>query len=172
MATTKWARYRFVEKEGTTEAREVREGFIDLVADPYIVAEPCDTKPVSEYPLEGGDFLAFELAQGTSLRNAKQIADFLNDHVQYVSITRFGGAEDATRDVRQSEHEQHVDLERFAIVIRMLGDKLKGNDISGATADLKAVESVVGDLIKGWAKAIRISREVLSKFGQNEEPDT
>jgi hypothetical protein len=74
--------------------------------------------------------------------------------------------------VQQSEHEQHVDLERFAIVIRMLGDKLKGNDISGATADLKAVESVVGDLIKGWAKAIRISREVLSKFGQNEEPDT
>jgi hypothetical protein len=153
MATTKWARYRFVEKEGTTEAREVREGFIDLVADPYIVAEPCDTKPASEYPLEGGDFLAFELALGTSLRNAKQIADFLNDHVQYVSITRFGDAEDATRDVRQSEHEQHVDLERFAIVIRMLGDKLKGNDISGATADLKAVESVVGDLIKGWAKA-------------------
>jgi hypothetical protein len=172
MATTKWARYRFVVKEAATEAREVREGFIDLVADPFIVAEPCDKKPDSEYPLQGGDFLAFELPQETSLRSAKEIAKFFNDHVQYVSITRFGDAEDAVRDVRQSEHEQRIDVERFALVIGMLREKLKVNDVPGATDALKAVESVAGDLIAGWSKAVRISHEVLSKFGQDEELDT
>jgi hypothetical protein len=172
MATTKWARYRFVVKEGGTEAREVREGFIDLVADPFIVAEPCDKKPASEYPLQGGDFLALDLTPGTSLRRATEIADFLNHQVQYISITRFGDAEDALRDVRQSEHEQRIDLERFAMVIGTLHEKLKVNDVPGATDALKAVESVAGDLIVGWSKAVRISREVLSKFGQDDELDT
>ena len=79
MATTKWARYKFVVKENATEAREIREGFVDLVADPYLVAEPCDSKPISEYPLEGSDFLALELVQGTSMKQAQDIAAFLNN---------------------------------------------------------------------------------------------
>ena len=56
-----------------TEAREVREGFVDLVADPYLVAEPCDRKPLSEYPLEGSDFLALDLREGTSMNKAEEI---------------------------------------------------------------------------------------------------
>jgi hypothetical protein len=169
MATTKWAQYRFVVKEGATEAREVREGFIDLVADPFIVAEPYDNKPRSQYPLEGPDFLALDLAQGTSLDQAEQIADFLNERVKYVSITRFGDADDAARDVTQSEHERRIDSDRFTVVLSMLNDKLKANDVAGATEAMRAVQSVVVDVIGGWAKAVRMSREILAKFGNGED---
>lgn len=44
MATTKWARYKFVVKESATEAREIREGFIDIVADPFLVAEVFEAR--------------------------------------------------------------------------------------------------------------------------------
>jgi hypothetical protein len=173
MATTKRARYRFVVKEAPDfeETHEPRDGVIDIIRTPvtFIVAEPSDRTPPSERPFEGSDFLALDLPPGTSLGSAEEIADFLNNHVQYLSITRFGDAEDAARDVRQSEHKQKIDLGRFQSVLQELRDKLEAEDITGATEALRAVESVVGDVITGWAKSIRISREILGKFGQQDE---
>jgi len=92
MATTKRARYQFVVKEaGIEKTSELREGVIDLTTTPvnFIVAEPCDKKQMFEYPLEGADFLSFDLAQETSFDEAQRIADFLNDHLEQVAITRF-----------------------------------------------------------------------------------
>lgn len=169
MATTKWARYKFVVKESATEAREVREGFVDLVADPYLVAEPCDRKPLSEYPLERSDFLALDLREGTSMNKAQEIAAFLNANVSYLSITRFGDQEDAKRDVRQSAHVRTIDGERFAMVISMLAEKVEANDVSGMREALVAVKSVAADLLEGWARAVQLSDEILTKFGEDED---
>lgn len=171
MATTKWARYKFVVKESGTEAREVREGFIDLVADPYLVAEPCDDKPLSEYPLEGSDFLSFELAEGTSMKKAQDIAAFLTANVRTLAITKFGDREDARRDVQQSGHERSVDAERLAMVISMMTEKVNTNDIAGIREALRAIESVAVDLFSGWAKANLLAEKVLAEFGDSEESD-
>lgn len=172
MATTKWARYKFVVKESATEAREIREGFVDLVADPYLVAEPCDSKPLSEYPLEGPDFLALELVQGASMRQAQDIAAFLNANVRFLSITRFGDREDAIRDVRQSGHVRSIDAERFAMVVGMLAEKVEANDVGGMREALIAVQSVSVDLLAEWAKALQLSNDILKAFGEDEEsPD-
>ena len=170
MATTKWARYKFVVKENATEAREVREGFIDMVADPYLVAEPYDAKPPSEYPLEGSDFLALELVEGTSMRRAQDLATVLNTRASYLSITRFGDSEDATRDVQQSEHVRSVDAERFLMVTAMLAERVEANDVKGIREALKAVQSVSADLLNGWSHALQVSSEILKTFGDGEEP--
>jgi hypothetical protein len=161
MATTKWAHYKFVVKESATEAREIRDGFVDLVADPYLVAEPCDRKPQSEYPLEGSDFLALDLGEGTSMKKAQEIAAFLNANVSYLSITRFGDQDDPRRDVRQSAHVRTIDAERFATVIAMLAEKVGANDGGGVRG---------ADLLDGWAKALLLSDEILKKFGEDEDP--
>lgn len=171
MATTKRAQYRFVVKEGPTEAREVREGVVDIVADPFIVAEPYGTEPESEHPLQGSDFLSFDLKEGISLDEAEHIARFLNDRVLYIAITRFGDIEDARRDVRQSKHVQGIDQERFSMVISLLRDKLAAGDIPAAIEALTAVESVAGDLVREWAEAISRSQAILDAFGQSEDPD-
>ena len=171
MATTKWAHYKFVVKESTTKAREIREGFVDLVADPYLVAEPCDRKPSSEYPLEGPDFLSLDLVQGTSIRQAQEIAGFLNANVSYLSITRFGDREDAIRGVRQSAHERSVDAERFAMVVAMLAEKVEANNTAGIREALVAVQSVSADLLAGWDKALQLSNDILKTFGEDENPD-
>ncbi|MBZ5683352.1 MAG: hypothetical protein LAO24_25000 [Acidobacteriia bacterium] len=170
MATTKWARHKFVVKESATEAREIREGFVDLVADPYLVAEPCDSKPISEYPLEGSDFLALELIQGTSMKQAQDIAAFLNTNVSYLSITRFGDREDAIRDVRQSAHVRSIDAERFAMVVAMLAEKIQGNNAGEIHGALVAVQSVSADLLAGWSKALQLSDDILNAFGEDEDP--
>lgn len=169
MATTKWARYKFGVKESATEAREVREGFVDLVADPYLVAEPCDRKPLSEYPLEAPDFLALDLREDTSMNKAQEIAAFLNANVSYLSITRFGDQKDAKRDLRQSAHVRTIDGERFAMVISMLAEKVEANDVGGIREALVAVKSVTADLLEGWARAVQLSDEILTKFGEDED---
>jgi hypothetical protein len=173
MATTKSARYRFVVKEAPDFEKtwEPRDGVIDLIRTPvtFIMAEQCDRKPAAEYPLKNPDFLSLAPKEGTSVDEAQQIADFLNDHVEQVGITRFGDAEDSARYVRQSEREQKIDLGRFQMVLQMLRDKLEAQDITGATEALRPVESVVGDLITGWAKSVKMSREILDKFGQQDE---
>jgi len=169
LATTKWARYKFVVKENATEARETRDGFIDLVADPYLVAEPYDSKRLSEYPFEGSDFLSLELAEGTSMKQAQDIGAFLNANVRYLSITKFGDPEDARRDVRQSSHVCTIDAERFAMVMAILAEKVEANDVAGMREALVAVQSVSADLLAGWANALQLSGEILKKFGEDED---
>lgn len=175
MATTKWAQYRFVVKEGPDfeETCEPREGVIDMIRTPvtFIVAEPCDRKPPSERPFEGSDFLALGLPPGTSLGSAEEIADFLNNHVQYLSITQFGDAEDAARDVRLSDRVRLIDSDRFTSVLERLDNNLKANDLAGLAEAAKAVESVFIDVISGWAKAIQMSREILATFGDGRDSD-
>jgi len=171
VATTKRAQYRFVVKEGAPFIREIREGVLEPVSDPFITAEPWGREPVGERPLAGSDFLSFGLREGTSLDEAQRIADFLDEHLVYVGITRFGDAEDAARDVRQSDRSQRIQLDRFSLVIAMLKEKLAANDVPAAIEEMKGVESVIGDLVVGWAKAIAMSREILEAFGKDGDHD-
>jgi hypothetical protein len=85
MATTKRAQYQFKVKEGE---------------DPYIVAEPSGREPVSERPFNNSEGLWFQLRQGISYEEAERIRDFLNEHLLYVAITRFGDVEDIKREVK------------------------------------------------------------------------
>jgi hypothetical protein len=165
VATTKRAQYVFRVKEGSEHMFEPREAVLEMVPDVFIVAEPRGIEPASERPLKGPDFLSFDLREGISLDEAQRIADFLNEHLVDVGITRFGDAEDAARDVKQSEHVQRIELDRFSLVIAMLKEKLAANDVPAAVEDMKAVESVIGDLMVGWSKAIVRSREILDAFG-------
>jgi hypothetical protein len=173
VATTKRAQYRFVVKEGPSFMREIREGVLEPVSDAFITAEPCGTEPVGQRPLKDPDFLSFDLGPGPglSLDEAQRIADFLNEHVPYVAITRFGDAEDAARDVKQSERLRVIDLDRFSAVIAILKEKLAANDTPAAVEAVKAVESVMMDLINGWSKALVMSREILDAFGEGGDRD-
>ena len=165
MATTKRARYLFVVKEGPTFMREIREGVLQPVSDPFITADPCGTEPVGERPLKDPDLLSFDLGPGTSLDEAQRIADFLNKHLLYVAITRFGDAEDAARDVKQSERIQRIDLERFSMVVGTLREKLAVGDVPAAVEAMTSVQSAIADIVSGWSKAIAMSREILAAFG-------
>ncbi len=171
MATTKRAHYRFVVKEGPSFMREVREGVLEPVSDPFIAAEPCGIEPANERPLHDPDFLALDLGPGLSVGAAQEVADFLNDRVQYLSITRFGDAEDAARDVDFSDHVREIDFERLSAAVTELKETLAIQGLEGAIVSLEAVESVCADVIRGWSKAISMSREILNKFGQGEDPD-
>jgi hypothetical protein len=137
-----------------------------MVYPPFITAEPCGTEPASDRPLMGPDFLSFDLAPGLSLDEAQRVADFLNEHLLSVGITRFGDAEDAARYVKQSERLQVIDLDRFSAVLAILKEKLAANDVPAAVEAVKAVESVMMDLVSGWSKALVMSREILDAFGQ------
>jgi len=171
MATTKRAQYLFVVKEGPSFMREIREGVLEPVSALFIAAEPCGRELVHERPLEDPDFLSFDLREGMSQDEAQKIADFMNEHLLYVAITRFGDAEDAARDVKQSERVQRIDLERFSIVTTMLKEKLAANDVPGAVEAMKAVESVIMDLINEWSKAIVRSKAILDAFGEGGDRD-
>jgi hypothetical protein len=165
MATTKQAHYRFVVKEGPERMREVREGMLESFSDPFITMEHNGREPLGERPLKDPDFLAFHLREGISLDEAGRIADFLNEHLLFAAITRFGDAEDAARDVKQSESALSIDVDRFSSVLTMLKANLAASDIPGAVEALKAVEYVIADLIKGWSNAIATSRGILDAFG-------
>jgi hypothetical protein len=171
MATTKRAQYRFVVKEGPTFMREVREGVLEPVSDPFITAEPCGTEPVHERPLIDPDFLSFDLGPGTSFDQAQQVADFLNNHVQWVAITRFGDPEDAAREVSFSDRVREIDFERLSAAVTDLKETLAIHGLEGAIGSLEAVESVCADVIRGWSRALSMSQEILNKFGQGEDPD-
>lgn len=95
MATTKRARYRFVVKEGVTVTHEPREGIIDMISPPSLVAEPCDRALVEDRPLQDSDLLSFHLREKVSLDQAGRIVDYLNERVQYVAITRSTAVEGA-----------------------------------------------------------------------------
>jgi hypothetical protein len=171
VATTKRAVYRFLVKEGPEHMCEVREGVLELASDPFITAEPCGTEPIGERPFRDPDFLSFDLIPGTSLDAAERIADFLNSHVQYVAITRFGDAEDAARDVTFSDRVREIDFERLSAAVTDLKVTLASQGMQGAIGSLEAVESICADVIRGWSKALSMSQEILNKFEQREDPD-
>ena len=172
MATTKRAQYRFKVKEGASEAREIREGVIDMIADPFIVAEPCGKEPASDQPMESPDFLSFDLRQGTSLEEAQRIADFLNEHLQAIALTTFADVEEVIRDVKQSGRVQRIEAERFSMAIKHLREKVVAGDSAGITEALRAVEFVAADLFKGWSKAVAMSKAIMETFGEGEnDPD-
>jgi hypothetical protein len=133
------------------------------------MAEPCDRTPVHERPLQDPDFLALDLGPGLSVEAAQEVADFLNDRVQYLSITRFGDAEDAARDVSFSDRVREIDFERLSAAVTDLKETLAGQGMEGAIGSLEAVESICADVIRGWSKAITMSQEILNKFGQEED---
>jgi hypothetical protein len=170
MTTTKRAQYRFVVKEGPEHMCEVREGVLEPISDPFITAEPYGMEPVHERPLMSPDFLSFDLGPGTSLDEAERIADFLNSHVQYVAITRFGDAEDAARDVNFSDRVRQIDFERLSAAVSDLKETLACQSMQGALGSLEAVESICADVIRGWSKALSMSQEILNKFGKGEDP--
>lgn len=169
MATTQRAQYRFRLREGPDLTHEPRPGVIELVTALFIRAEPCDRTPVSQLPLREPDFLAFDLPLGTSFDKAQRIADFMNQNLLYVSICRFGDAEDAVRDVALSERSD--DSARFFHVICDLKTKLEAGDMVGAINSIKSVEYLAGELVRQWRKALGLAREILRKFGQDKDPD-
>jgi hypothetical protein len=171
VATTKRAQYQFRVKEGPERLLEPREGVLEMFSDMFIVAESGGREPVSERPLKDPDFLSFDLREGSTLDEAQLIADFLNEHLLYVDITRFGDAEDAARDVRQSEHVRQIDLERFSMVVGTLREKLAVGDVPAAVEALTGVQSVIADIISGWSDAITKSREILGAFGEGGDHD-
>lgn len=170
MATTKRAQYRFVVKEGPELTHEPRDGVIELATVMFLSAEPCDRTPLSERPLEDPDFLSFDLAPGISIDEAQRIADFLNDHLLSVAITRFGDAKDAEMDVKHSDRVQRIELDRFSAVVSELREKLAVNDAPAAIEAMKAVESVAASLFRGWAKALATSQAILDAFGRDKDP--
>jgi hypothetical protein len=172
MATTKRAQFRFKVKEGATEAREVREGVIDMIADPFIVAEPCGKEPASDLPLENPDFLSFDLREGVSLGEAERIVDFLNEHLLAIAITTFADAEEVIRDVKQSGRVQRIEAERFSLAVTDLRKKVSGGNSAEITEALRAVEFIAADLLKGWSKAVAMSKAIMETFGEGENnPD-
>ena len=110
MATTKSMQCRYVVKEG-----------VDAL---FIVAEPVDTKTGRERPLSGPDYLSFPLNPGTSLERAQEIADFLNDNVRNLAITRFGDAQDVARDLTHSQRIQGIDADLVVNAFSSLKEKL------------------------------------------------
>jgi hypothetical protein len=168
VATTKRAQYQFRVKEGPERLLEPREGVLEMFSDMFIVAEPGGREPVSERPLKDPDFLSLDLREGISLDEAQLIADFLNEHVLYVAITRFGDAANAARDVKQSERLQRIDVYRLTSFITLLKEKLAANDVPAAVEAVKAVESVMVHLIEGWSNAIVMSRGILRAFGEGD----
>ena len=169
MATTKRARYRFRVKEGPAFTHEPREGVIELVDSVFITAEPCGNEPSEERPLQDPDSLSFDLELGTSLRRAEEIASFLNENLVSIAITRFGDAEDAARDVDQSERLRQIDVERFSGATGKLKERLAADDLPGAVEEVKAFESAFRYLIEDWSKPLAWDREILRKFGERED---
>lgn len=55
------------------------------------------------------------------------------------------------------------------MVISMLAEKVEANDVSGMREALVAVRSVAADLLEGWARAVQLSDEILTKFGEDED---
>ncbi len=171
MATTKSIQCRFVVKEGPPLTHEPREGVIELSDVVFIMAEPYGRVPIEDRPLQDPDFLSFALSLGTSLEKAQEVADFLDENLESIAITRFGDAQDAARDVMQSERVQRIDTERFAGAISFLRERLAANDVPGTTEALKAIESEVAHLNKAFIKALDLSRAILDKFGKDEDGD-
>jgi hypothetical protein len=171
VAKTKTMQCRFIVKEGADITHEPREGRIELWDVVFITAEPCGREPVEARPLQGPDFLSFALNPGTSLGKAQEIADFLNENLSLIAITRFGDTEDLAREVTHSERLQQIDAERFANLTSSLREKLAAQDCRGAAESLKAVESVIGNVHEGWLKALALSRVILQRFGQNGDHD-
>ncbi len=77
IADTERAKYVFCVKE-----------FAD--GTPWVVLEPRR----SNLAILGDGFLGLELAQGTELKKAEEIADYLNEHIESVSYTGFFGKSD------------------------------------------------------------------------------
>ena len=79
--TTKRATFLFTVKGG--------------VADPVIAAEPVGREPASARPLSNDELFCFALNPGIPLEGAQRVADFLNEDILQLAITRFGDSNDA-----------------------------------------------------------------------------
>jgi hypothetical protein len=53
---------------------------------PWIMAEPWEG-PDLPLPVRGDWFLGFDLAEGTTLEQAEEIADFMNRHLEGITFT-------------------------------------------------------------------------------------
>ena len=155
MATTKKAQYRFVIKESPERTHEPREGVLEMVYPPFIIAEPCGTEPAGERPLKDPDFLSLDLAPGLSLDEAQRVADFLNDHLLSVAITRFGDAEDVAREVRQDTRKQRLTAESFEVALEVVRGQLSASDVTGAIESLRAIEAWGKSLLNDWSRALQ-----------------
>jgi hypothetical protein len=170
MATTKRAQYLFRVSEFAPEIREGSvAGTLRIAPVPFISTE-CRGVGGEQDVLEG-DLLGFDLQNGTSMEKAEEIADFLNENLLSIAITRFGDAEDAAREVKQSEHVREIDIERFSMVVGTLREKLALGDVPAAIEAMTAVQSVIAGIISGWSKANALSQEILDKFGEGGDRD-
>jgi hypothetical protein len=140
MATGKRAQYQFKVEEGD---------------DPYIVAEHSGREPLGERPLKDPDFLAFGLREGISFDEAEQIRDFLNEHLLYVAITRFGDVEDIKRDVKHDTSRLRNTEETCRTVVEEIKASLRAEDVTGGLEHLKALEYQVNHLLHDWKRALQ-----------------
>jgi hypothetical protein len=138
VATTKRAQYRFRVKEG--------------INDPFIGAEPHGREPQSEYPVGN---LSFDLRPGTSLDEAQKIADFMNEHLLRLGVTKFGDVEDITREAKQDNHRHGIVEDNWRAVLEDTKASLRAEDVSGALKNLKDVEAWGNHLLNDWKRVLQ-----------------
>jgi hypothetical protein len=141
MATTKRAQYQFKVKEG--------------IDDPYIVAEHGGREPASELPFNNSEGLWFQLRQGISYEEAERIRDFLNEHLLYVAITRFGDVEDIKRAVKHDTSRARNTEDTWRTVVEEIKASLRAEDVAGALEHLKSVEAWGNHLLNDWKRALQ-----------------
>ena len=154
MATNRRARYLFRVSEYSAEVREGEQpGTLRIAPVPFICTDHRGECEGFEPPLENGGFV-FDLRPGTTMEQAKELADLLNRRVESLGTLTFGDAEDITREVEGSEHVREIAEEGLTEAVITLEAKLRAGDLAGALESLPAVRCHARHLVQEWARTL------------------
>jgi hypothetical protein len=161
MASTKRARYLFMVREESPEMRKGRqEGNLQVLrkaSNPFISTEHRGDCEGFDAPLGNGGFL-FDLRDGTSMNDAKKIAEFLNRNLESIGTITFGDAEDIAVEVDNSEHTQQIVKDGLTEALTAMKSSLATGDVQGAIKGVEAVEGWANRLIDDWTRMIGMFR--------------
>jgi hypothetical protein len=154
MATNKRARYLFRVSEYSPEIREGEQpGTLRIAPVPFICTDHRGACAGFEPPLENGGFI-FDLRPGTTMGQAKELADLLNRHVESLGTLTFGDAEDIIREVEISERNWENVEEGLTEAVEALEAKLATGDLAGAIQALAAVKGWAWRLSSDWGRTL------------------
>ena len=156
MASTKRGNYLFKVSEYSPELREgVVEGNVTVRIDPYpFISAEYRGLSGDEDALEG-NLLGFDLREGTSMEEAKRIANFLNDNLESISITRFGDAEDIAVMVDNSQNSRLGVEQGVTEALAAMKDNLAASNLEGVAKSVEAVEGWTCRLLKDWEETLQ-----------------
>lgn len=104
-------------------------------------------------PLDNGGFI-FDLRDGTSMIEAKKIADFLNQHLTTIGTVTFGDAEDLAVEVENSKRNLESIQEGLTEAVAVLKAHLADGNTGAAIESLRAVEGWGLRLADDWRHTI------------------